>query len=58
MSRHSEALTEANEGCLEEFYSTLNTWLHQRDQEDREYQDQDESWIRKQEVSSASQNSQ
>ena len=58
MSRHSEALTEANEGCLEEFYSTLNTWLHQRDLEDREQMDQDESWIRKQEVSSASQNSQ
>jgi hypothetical protein len=58
MSRHSEALTEANEGCLDEFYSTLNTWLHQRDQEDRQAMDQDESLIRKQEVISASQNSQ
>jgi hypothetical protein len=48
MSRHSDTLSEANQVCIDEFHSTLDHWLHQRDQEDREYQDTDKSWISKQ----------
>ena len=58
MSRWVEAATDANAECMDEFFSTLNAWLHQREQEDREYQDQDKEWIHKQEVESASKDSQ
>ena len=45
MSRWTEYAVEANQECLNEFYSTLDHWIDKREQEAREQQDNDPDWI-------------
>ncbi len=45
MSRWTDHASQANAELLDEFYSTLDHWIHQKEQDDRRALDQDEQAI-------------